>query len=360
MKIYDFLIVWWWASGLFSACNLPKNSSKLLLEQNDILGVKVLMSWWERANFTNLYVDESKYVSNNPKAVIGFLHRFTQYDIINFFENKWVSWKVEDNWRVITASGHAKDILNALVKTSKENNTNISTSIKVKDIRKKDDIFEIVTNKWNYFAKNVIVSVWWKSYPQVGTIWFGYKLAEKFWLNVFRPYKWLVWVITKEDVSLFSGTTTFLKLNVYKQDKLIFSQEWNLLFTHWWISGPVVYNMTLYDPDFDIFPDKFKIELEFLEKDGKLQVTKKLKRHFNLSLENNKIYLHIEKLQPWSRAKVTAWWIDTNELTKYLESRKVPGLFFVWEVVDITWHTWWFNLQWAWSSAYCMAEKFNK
>ena len=359
MKIYDFLIVWWWASGLFSACNLPKDSSKLLLERNDILWIKVLMSWWERANFTNLYADETKYVSKNPKAVIWFLHRFTQYDIVNFFESKWVGWKVEDNGRVITASWHAKDILKVLVNTAKGNKTKISTWIKVEDIIKKDDIFEVSTNKWIYKAKNVIVSVWWKSYPQVWTEWFGYKIARKFWLKVNTPYKWLVWALTKQDVSLFSWTTIFLKLNAYKQNKLIFSQEGNLLFTHWWISWPVVYNMVLYDEEFDSYPNKFKIELEFLVKDGRLQATKKLRKHFWLDVENNKIYLNLKWLQSWSKAKVTAWGVDTNELTKYLEAKKYPWLFFVWEVVDITWHTWWFNLQWAWSSAYCMTEKFK-
>jgi len=358
MKIYDFLIIWWWASGLFAACNLPKDSSKAILERNDILWVKVLMSGWERANFTNLYIDETKYVSKNPKAVIWFLHRFTQYDIINFFEEKWVAWKVEDNWRVITASWHARDILNTLVNTSRQNNTQIFTKTLVKDIVKRNDLFEIVTSNWIYKAKNVIVSVGWKSYPQVGTVWFGYKIAKKFWLNVNTPYKWLVWALTKQDVSVFSGTTAFLRLNAYKNNKLIFSQEGNLLFTHWWISGPVVYNMTLYDEEFDVFPNKFKIELEFLSKDWKLQATKKLRKFFKLTEEKNKIYLDLRWLQSWSKAKVTAWWVDTNELTKYLESKKISGLFFIWEVVDITGHTWWFNLQRAWSSAYCMSEKF--
>jgi len=358
MKIYDFLIIWGWASGLFSACNLPKDSSKLLIERNDILWIKVLMSGWERANFTNLYVDETKYVSKNSKAVIWFLHRFTQYDIINFFEKRGVAWKVEDNWRVITASWHAQDILKVLVKTAKENNTKICIWTKVEDLVKKSDVFEIFTNKWVYKAKNVIVSVWGKSYPQVWTVWFWYKIANKLWLKVSTPYKGLVWVLTEENVSMFSWTTLFLQLNAYKDNKLIFSQEGNLLFTHWGISWPVVYNMTLYDEEFERMWHKFKIELKFLEKDGKLQVTKKLKKYFNLSLENNRILLTVKKLQPWSKAKVTVGGVDTNELTKYLESKKIPGLFFIWEVVDITWHTGGFNLQWAWSSAYCLAEKF--
>ena len=84
--IYDFITIWWGAAWLFSNIFLPKSSSKLILERNNLVGVKVLMSWWERANFTNLNLSHENYVSENPKAVIGIINRFNQYDTINFLK----------------------------------------------------------------------------------------------------------------------------------------------------------------------------------------------------------------------------------------------------------------------------------
>ncbi len=357
--IYDFITIWGGAAWLFANINLPFNCKKLILERNSLLGIKVLMSWWERANFTNLNLLPEKYVSNNPKAVIGFLNRFTQYDIINFFESNWVDWKVEDNFRVITASGHARDIVNVLINKSKQNNVEISLNTLVKDVIFKDNLYKIITSKGNYLAKNVIIAVWWRSYPQTWTTGFGYELAKKLGLKVNKPYKWLVWIVTKEKVNEFAWTTLNVKFLLFENGKEIFNDINSLLFTHWWISGIVTYNSVLYGKDLDTFPENYLIKIEFLEENWRILATKKLRKLFNLSLENNFIYLHPIGLKSWKEAKVTAWGVDTNELTKYLESKKYPGLFFIWEVVDITWHTWWYNLQWAWSSAYCMAQKFN-
>ena len=357
--IYDFITIWGGASGLFSNIFLPKKASKLLLEKNKTLWVKVLMSWWERANFTNMYTDPSNYVSNNPKAIIGFLKRFSQYDTINFFEQHGVSWKVEDNGRVITASGHARDIVKVLINKAKSNNTIIYTQYAVEDVEYKNNMYVVKWKNFTFYTKNLIIAVWWKSYPQVWTDGFGFELAKKFGLKVYKPYKWLVWVVTKEKLSDFAGTTIEAKVSLFYKNKENFSQIGNVLFTHWWLSWPTIYNAVLYWPDLDENPQDYKIKIQFLLKDGKIQATKRLKKAFNLSENNLEIEFNINSLKSWKEAKVTAWGVHTNELTKFLESKKFPGLFFIGEVVDITGHTWWFNLQWAWSSGYCMAEKFR-
>jgi len=358
-KIYDFLTIWWGGAWLFANIHLPSSAKKLILEQNKILWIKVLMSWWERANLSNIDISpEMDYFSCNPKAIIWFLKRWSNFDTIDFFEKNGVKTKIEDRWRVITASGHARDLVEVLVKKVKENKTEIKTNIKVLDIEKKDDIFFVETTKWIFKSKNVIVAVWGKSYPQVGTMWFGYQIAEKFWLKVIKPYKWLVWLVTKQDLSNFSWTTIKSKIILKHSDKLIYEEYGPLLFTHWGLSWPIIFNLVLalwkYKSckNLDIKYDDFDLQIEFdLE-----NTTKKLKKHFNLDDENNILKLKIQDLRSWKEAKVTGGWVDTNELTKFLESKKIPGLFFIWEVVDITWKTWWYNLQWAWSSWYCMSE----
>jgi predicted flavoprotein YhiN len=68
----------------------------------------------------------------------------------------------------------------------------------------------------------------------------------------------------------------------------------------------------------------------------------------------------LQTYRSWKEAKVTWWWVSINELDNFMQSKKHKWLFFIWEVVDITWKTWGFNLQWAWSSAFVCSEFFKK
>jgi len=361
-KIYDFITIGAGGSGLFLNVNLPKDSSKLILEKNKILWIKVLMSGWERANLSNIDIEPMRdYFSCNTKSTIGFFKRWTNYDTINFFETNGVKTKIEDRWRVITASGHARDLVQVLVKKVKENNTIIKTETEVKEIEKKEDLYIVKTDIWDFQTKNVIVAVGWKSYPQVGTMGIGYKIAQNFWLDIVTPYKGLCGIVTKQDLSNFSGTTIKSSIVLKHKEKIIYEEYWPLLFTHWGLSWPIVFNLVL---ALWKYINCWKNNLSYQDLDLEINfdlenTTKKLKKHFNLSDENNILKLDIQDLRSWKEAKVTGGGVDTNELTKFLESKKCPWLFFIWEVVDITGKTWWFNLQWAWTSAYCCTEKFN-
>jgi len=361
-KVYDIITVWAGGAGLFFNLNLPKSSKKLIIEKNKILWVKVLMSWWERANLTNIDIDPLRdYFSCNKKAIISYLKRWSNFDTINFFEENGVKTKIEDRWRVITASWQSRELLEVLVKKAIKNKTWILKSTELLDLKKEDDIFILSTNRWEFKTKNIVIATWWKSFPQVGTKWFAYKIAEKFGINIVSPYKWLVWIVTKQDLSLFSGTTINLKVQLKHNKKLIYEEYGPLLFTHYGVSWPIVFNLVLAIGQYkncsnlSINYEDFDLELIFdLE-----NITKKLKKELKIDEENNILKLKIDNLRSWKEAKVTGGWIDTNELTKYLEVKKVPWLFFIWEAVDVTWKTWGFNLQWAWSSAYCCSQKFN-
>jgi len=359
--IYDFITIGSGAAGLFFNINLPENSKKLILEKNKILWTKILMSGWERANLTNINIEPTKdYFSCNTKATIGFFKRFTNYGIIDFFESNWVKTIIEDRWRVITASGHARDIVQVLTNKVKKNNTNILTEKDVISVEKQWEFYICRTFTEEFQTKNLIIAVWWKSYPQVWTVWFGYKIAKQFWLDIITPYKGLVWIITKQDLSKFSWSNIICKIKLLKWEKEIYNEYWPLLFTHRWVSWPIIYNTVLAlwkeinCKNRNLNYHDFKLIIEFdLE-----NTTKKIKKELNLSEEKSSLKLNIQKLKNWKEAKITWWWINTNELTKYLESKKHPWLFFIWEIIDITWKTWGFNLQWAWTSAYCCAEKF--
>ena len=385
--IYNVIIIWAWAAGLFAWINLPKNLKKLILEKTKSPWVKVLLSGWERANVSNIdIVPERDYFSQNKKFLLWVFAKYNNWDVQSFFAKNWVKIVEEDRGRLILKSWDSKELLDLLVKEAKQNNCEIKCNNDVKKIiplsvspqgREEKQIFEIETKDWKkYQAKNVIVSTGWKSFFQVGTTWEWYNFAKSFWLNIISPTRALVWLVTKQNLMELSWITLDLNIELFdelKNKKVIYSEKGPLLFTHFWISWPIVFNSwnaiweylnskVLADGfnhlDFEKYILKnLKIKLIFsnLEK-----IPKRVKKFFDLeNEEDNFIILDLQNWRSWKEAKATWGWIDLNELDKNFMVKKVPWLYFIWEVVDVVGKTWGFNLQWAWSSAYVCAKSFN-
>jgi len=379
-KIYDVIIVWAGAAWLFSAINIPKKFSKLILEKNPNPWVKILLSWWERANVSNMNIEpERDYFGQNKKALKSVFTRYNQWDIMSWFAENWINIVEEDRWRLILESWDSKELLNILVKKAKNNNSEIICKQNVKKISKKLEFFEVQTeeNK-KYFAKNVIISSWGKSFFQVWTTGEWYNFAKTFWLNIIEPTRALWWLSTQENLSDISGISSDLKVELFDDNyskKIIYSEFWPLLFTHFGLSWPIIFNtwnalweylnkIKLNPEDFEKYIiQNIKIKITFWDLE---KVPKRVIKHFNLNslraegFSPLQIILKIQNFRSWKEAKATGWWIDLNELDKFMQSKKVENLFFIWEVCDITGKTGWFNLQWAWSSAYCCSEFFKK
>ena len=382
--IYDVIIIWAWASWLFAWINLPKNMSKLILEKNKFAWAKILLSWWERANVSNINIDPLKdYFGQNKKALLSVFKRYNQWDLQSFFAEHWINIAEEDRWRLILESWNSKELLNFLLKKTKDNNCEIKYSSEVLDISKKDSLFQIKTSYSILKAKNVIVSSWWKSFFQVWTTWDAFNFAEKFWLKIIPPHRGLCWLVTKTNFSSLSWISQKVEMKLLHDKKLIYSESWPLLFTHFWVSWPVVFNISIALWE---YLNKLKINLEeekikYIKNNIKISVkiseenqTKKLKQYFEKNSISSfevkgstwseaegdgfwKIIISwLQDWRSWKEAKVTWWWIDINELDNNLMSKKNSWLYFIWECVDITWKTWGYNLQWAWSSAYVCSK----
>lgn len=358
-KTYDIIIIWAWAAGLFTSIESPSFYTKLILEKNDKPGIKVLLSGWERANVSNIdIIPERDYFGQNKKALISFFKRFNNYDIMSFFAENWVNIVEEDRWRLILESWDSKELLNILLKKSRENNTELKCSKSVKNIEKVWDIFEVkVWDDEKYFAKKVVITTWWKSFSQVWTTWDWYEWAKNFWHKIITPHRWLCWIVTKKDLSEISGVSSDLKVELFDKNekKLIYEEFWPLLFTHFWVSGPIIFNLwvALWE-----YLNKIKVkEEEYLKDNIFIKLTfdiektpKRVLKFFELSEENKEINLELQDYRSWKEAKVTWWWINLDELTNNLESKLIPWLYFAGEILDVTWKTWWFNLQFAWTS----------
>jgi predicted flavoprotein YhiN len=371
--IYDVIIIWAWAAWLFAWINLPKNISKLILEKNKNPWVKVLLSGWERANISNIDIEpERDYFGQNKKALLSVFNKYNQWDIQSFFAENQVEIVEEDRWRLILKSWDSRELLDLLIKKSKENKCEIKCNSDVKKIEKIENIFEIILENWvKYESKNVIVSSWWKSFFQVWTTWEWYNFAESFWLNIIEPTRALWWLSTREDLSEISWISSDLKIELFDNNfpkKIIYFEFWPLLFTHFWISWPIIFNAwnAIWE-----YLNKIKLKGEESQKyileniririifDNIENTPKRVIKFFDLeNLEEKNIILKIQNFRSWKEAKATGWWVDLNELDKNFMSKQNPWLYFIWEVLDITWKTWGYNLQWARSSAYVCGKSF--
>lgn len=370
--VYDIIIIWAWAAWLFASINLPKDLNKLLLEKNKTPWAKVILSGWERANISNLDIEpERDYFSQNKKALKSVFSQYNQWDIQSFFMYNWINTVEEDRWRLILESWDSKELLELLVKKSKENNTKLKTNSEVVNIKKTDSIYKIITRSWEiYNCRNLIVSTWWKSFFQVWTTWDWYNFAENFWIKIISPYRALCWLTTKKDFSSLSGSSINLNLELKDKNKIVYKEYWPLLFTHFWLSWPIVFNTAtcLWEYLNSIWiaseTNKIKYILEniTIELDIKKEgATKKIYSFFKNEIDaEDNIISWLQDWRSWKEAKATGWGIDVNELDKHMQTIKHKWLFFIWEVVDITWKTGWYNLQWAWSSAYVCSQYFVK
>jgi len=349
--VYDLLIVWWWASGLFCSMFLPKERKKAIIEKTDILWAKVLLSWWERCNLTNINLDSKLYyVGQSLKSLPSLFHQFWPEDMMNYLNEHWIETKIEDNGRVLLKSWKAKQLVEFLVEESKKNTTEYFLNHEVLAITNAEDAsFVITTSAGIFSAKRVIIASWWMTYPQIGASPFAYEMAQQLWLSISNPYPALCGIETKEDVSSLAWNTVQAMLTLFRENKVIYTAKWPLLFTHQGISGPIVFDATLYIDDIA----KYSLQIDF----DLSWTSKKVIQTFKLVEGDTIRDFRIKALKSIQEAKVSVWWILLSDLDQWFQSKQIPWLYFIGESLDITGKTWWFNLQRAWTSAYVCAKK---
>ncbi len=369
-NIYDLIVIWAWAAGMFTAIHAPKTMKKLLLEKNNKIGIKVLMSGGERCNVSNIDIEpERDYFGKNTKAMYSPFKQFSNYDMIWFLEDRWVTTQIEDRGRIILASGKATELVDLLRKEILNNNTEIALNSWVESLEKQNDgSFKIISWSDTFYAKKVVISSGWKSYSSVGTDGWWYKVAQKFWHTINEPFKGLCGMVSRENMADISGTTVFLSIELYCWEELVYSEsDGSFLFTHFWVTGPMIYNAAVrlweYMRKSGVSPeneaafirDNISLKLKFIAD----SMTKKLEKFFTLWEEDMERTIHINDLRSWNEAKVTGGWVLLDELTKNFESKLVSWLYMIGEVIDITGKTWGFNLQSAWSQWYVVGQSFK-
>ena len=377
--MYDLIIIWGWASGLFCSINASKESKKLIIEKQWNLGKKILLSWWWRCNFTNLNIDSDRYFGQNKKMLASVFHKYTNTDFMEYLDINWIEYKIEDNGRVLLKSGKANELLEFLIKASKENWTEIKQNQEISKIKKTENWFTISTQDNEFECKNLVIATWWISYPQVWTTWFGLEIAKQFWIQTIPCLPALCGLETENWFSEISWSSIVWLVQVYHWDKKIYETKWNILFTHRWLSWPAIFNCSAWIAEYltksslnqEIYQQKNAPSLskkgvggDFKIKITPDQITKKLGYFIKNSPSFSKKGLEddfstqITNFRPLEESKVSSGGVSMNEIKPNFECKNIPNLFFIWESLDIIWETWWFNLQRAWSSGAICGQNF--
>lgn len=385
MDSYDVIVIGAGAAGLMCAGTAATcGKSVLLLDHAEKVGKKILISGGGRSNFTNRTVTASNYLSHNPHFCKSALSRFTAADFITMVEEAGIAYHERDHGQLFCDES-AKQIVEMLLHPCREHGVKIQLQTTITAV-KKSDHFELTTDKGLFHAESLVIATGGLSIPRMGATAFGLKLAEQFGLKIIPPVAGLApFTFTgreKEALQALAGISVDVAVRCRGK---IFREA--MLFTHRGLSGPAMLQISSYwqpgdEIEIDLLPGeeissflKLKKHSRPLAQLSTVLAERLPKRLVQLltsgyidetrmqQLSDNQItqladQLHHWRLKPngtegYRTAEVTVGGVDTNELSsKTMESRKVSGLYFIGEVVDVTGHLGGFNFQWAWSSGY--------
>jgi predicted Rossmann fold flavoprotein len=403
LDCFDTIVIGAGAAGFFSAIEAAKRKQKvLLLDHSSKIGEKIRISGGGRCNFTNLGANYDNYISQNPNFCRSALTQFGPEDFIKLV-NKYKIKFHEKKLGQLFCDDSSQQIIDMLLAEASSVGLKLHVPYSCKKIFYKPELqYKFLLDEFAC-SKSLIIATGGLSIPKIGASDFGYRIARQFGLNIVETKPALVpFVINDENVRSLTGISFDSIALVKKQ-----SFRENILFTHKGVSGPAILQISSYWNDGDkvclnfspgldiyqelkqvkeskesrkkqklknilkdieyssdldlknkilrnnIFPDKF---IEFLESQFDLEnilaesSDKELKE---LAQKINNFDFIPCGTEGYAKAEVTRGGVDTKELdSKTMEVKKIPGLFFVGEVVDVTGWLGGYNFQWAWSSGY--------
>jgi hypothetical protein len=382
----DIIIVGAGAAGLMCALTAgQRGRSVLLLDHASSVGKKIIISGGGRCNFTNRHVDSENFVSQNPHFSKSALSRFGPDDFIALVERHKIHYYEKKLGQLFCAS-RSREILNMLLEECRTGKVQIKTNCRVDKIEKQDR-FKLKTSLGELSCDSLVIATGGLSYAKIGASDFGYKCASQFGLHLLPPRPALVSLILDgpdlEKVEGLSGLSA--EVSVCCNGKTF---DEAMLITHKGLSGPAILQISNYwhpgdKITFNLLPNLNLIEIisdwQKTRPEATLKtllagyLTKRLAERWLTFIADNKAvnqynqqeiisiarHFHQWTLIPsgtagYRIAEVTSGGIDTRGISsKSFEATKVPGLYFIGEVLDVTGWLGGYNFQWAWASGYC-------
>lgn len=374
------------AAGLMCAIEAGRRGRRVLvLEQNARIGNKVLISGGGKCNFTNRSVSGEHYVTRgSPHFVKSALAGYPSSRFIAWIEEHGIEYEERRHGQLFCRHS-SRNIVEMLERDARAAGVRIQLQCRVTGVSKPDR-FLIETDQGPFSAESVVVASGGLSVPRLGVSDLGYRVAERCGLRLVPRAPGLVPITyAAEDLQSF-GALAGLAFEVVAQSNGVRFRE-NLLFTHRGMSGPVILQVSNHGTEaiaMDLLPDDpgtgfleaHRRESRELRTVLGLRLPQRLahawcERHapsrpmMRLSsrdIEQISARLHHWEIRPagtegYAKAEVTLGGVDTAELSsKTLEARKVPGLYFIGEVVDVTGWLGGYNLQWAWASGFAAGK----
>lgn len=249
---YDVAVIGAGPAGMMAAISAAEIGARVvLIEKNETPGKKLLLTGGGRCNLTNLELDLRKLVANYGETGAFLFHAFSEFgpkDSVEFFNKLGVETMVENNRRVLTGSGKADDVLEALVGRLKNLGVEMIYGRKVATINKKDNSISsiIIAGGETIGAKNYIIATGGKSYPGTGSTGDGYDWAHTLGHKIIKLAPALVPIKIKEPWTKDLAGISLKRagITVFRNQKKIISAAGEILFTHFGLSGPAILNIS--------------------------------------------------------------------------------------------------------------------
>jgi len=375
---FDALILGAGAAGLMCAIEAGKRGRKVaILERSERAGKKILISGGGRCNFTNLYCQPENFICGNSQFPKSALARYTPADFIALLEVHGIPYH-EKTLGQLFCDRSAQDVTRMLEAECCDVGAKVFLNTKIRAI-KRADAFEVYTESSEFHASVLAIATGGLSIPKMGATALGYNVARQFGLKIQKTRPGLVPLVfdasDKNDYCDLTGVSAEVIASTNGQ-----SFREKMLITHRGLSGPAILQISSYwrkgqpvqidlAPGRDVFAAVAKSRIRniagarsaFQGLLPKRFATRWLELRAPATWSNEALTQAEKQIHEWSvvptdtegyeKAEVTAGGVDTDELSsRTMESKKMPGLFFIGEVVDVTGHLGGYNFQWAWAS----------
>jgi len=379
----DVVIIGAGASGLMCAIEAGKRGrSVLVLDHCEKAASKILVSGGGRCNFSNRIMGRENYISQNPRFATSALSRFTPSHFLSIVESHGIRYHEREEGQLF-CNEKSSEIADMLRSECDRAAVRLQLNCKISEISKTEG-FRVATDKGICDSESLVIATGGLSYPNLGASNFGYTVAKQFGLKVTKLNPALTPLrFSPEDAEIYGGLAGISIDSTVSHGGAKF--RGNLLFTHNGISGPVILQISSYwdresSLTVDLLPalDIFDVFLEKRHSKTLLatildqylpkrfvrlwcdlySVSRPINQYSQHELDSIARSLHgwplrADRTEGFNKAEVTLGGVDTNELSsRSMESKKVPGLYFLGEVIDVTGHLGGYNLHWAWASGY--------
>jgi len=387
----DVIVIGAGASGLMCAIEAGNRGRRvLLLDHEDKVGQKITISGGGYCNFTNRQVSADNYISHNCHFPKSALNRYTQWDIIRLLETHKVAYQEKEQGHFFCEKS-AQELCDVLLQECKQSRVEKQLGTTVLGVELLDaGVFVVKTDRGDLKCASLVIATGGLSFPSLGASTLGYKIAEQFNIKVWPPRAGLVPLrysqSERERYSVLSGVAVDAVVRCGNQR---FCDS--LLFTHRGLSGPAILQLSSYWQEgysitINLLPEQDLLALLKKKQQDEPQRTLKSvlfdvlpKRVVSVFVDEGLLVKSLSAcsavcfrdiactLQQWTMlphstegyrvAEVTVGGVDCDAISsKTMEVKKIKGLYFIGEVLDLTGQLGGYNLQWAWSSGWCAGQ----